>query len=59
MSGQLDSKKDSEPTEYEQRPQIFVRLSFIELCDLKLSGLYAFYNIAIIHYVLIVQKGRP
>ena len=28
---------------------LFIKLSFIELCDSELSGLYAFDNMAIIH----------
>ena len=49
MSREFDSRKDSQSTKYEQRPQIFVKLSFRELCDSKLSGLHAFDNMAIIH----------
>ena len=49
MSGEFDSKKDSQSTKFEQRPQIFVKLSFIELCNSSLSGLSAFDNMAIIH----------
>ena len=40
----LDSRKDSQPTKFEQRSQIFVKLSFRELCDSKLSSLHAFDN---------------
>ena len=36
-------------TKFERRPQIFVTLSFRELCDSKLFGLHAFDNMAIIH----------
>ena len=32
-----------------RRTQIFVRLSFREFCNSKLSGLHAFDNMAIIH----------
>ena len=46
---EFDSRKDSQSTKFERRPQIFVKLSFRELCDSKLSGLHAFDNIAIIH----------
>ena len=46
MSGELDSRKDSQSTKFEQRPQIFITLSFRELCDSKLSGLHAFDNMA-------------
>ena len=49
MSGEFDSRKDSQSTKFEQRPQIFVKLSFRELCDSKLSGLHAFDNMAKIH----------
>ena len=49
MLGKFDSRKDSQSTKLEQRPQIFVKVSFIELCDSKLSGLHAFDNLAIIH----------
>ena len=49
MSGEYDSRKDSQSAKFEQRPQIFVKLSFKELCDLKLSGLHAFDNMAIIN----------
>ena len=31
------------------RPRIFVKLSFREFCDSKLSGLHAFDNMVIIH----------
>ena len=46
MSGESDSRKNSHLTEFEQRTQIFEKLSFRELCDSKLSGLYPFGNIA-------------
>ena len=49
ISGEFDSRKDSQSTKFEQRPQIFLKLSFRELCDSKLSGLHAFDNMAIIH----------
>ena len=49
MSGEFDFRKDSQSTKSEQRPQIFVKLSFRELRDSKLSGLHAFDNMAIIH----------
>ena len=44
MSGEFDSRKDSQSTKFEQRSQIFVKLSFRELCDSKLSGLHALDN---------------
>ena len=37
MSGEFDSRKDSHSTKVEQRPQIFVKLIFRELCGSKLS----------------------
>ena len=49
MSGEFDSRKESQSTKFERRPQIFVNLSFRELCDSKLSGLHAFADKAIIH----------
>ena len=51
MSGEFDSRKDSQSTKFEQRPQIFVKLSFRELCDSKLSDLHVYDNMAIIHQV--------
>ena len=48
MSGEFDSRKDSQSTKFEQRPQIFIKLSFKELFDSKLSGLHAF-DMAAIH----------
>ena len=49
MSGEFDSRKDSQSKKFEQRPQIFVKLSFRELSDSKLSGLHPLDNMAIIH----------
>ena len=49
MSGVFDSRKDSQSTNFERSPQIFVKLSFRELCDSKLSDLHAFDNMIIIH----------
>ena len=48
MSGEFYSRKDSQSTKFLKRPQIFVKVSFRELCDSKLSGLYAFDNMAIV-----------
>ena len=31
MSGELDSRKDLQSTNFEQRPRIFIKLSFREL----------------------------
>ena len=39
MSGDFDSRKDTQSTKLEQRPQILVKLSFREFSDSKLSGL--------------------
>ena len=49
MLGELDSKKGSHSTKLEPGPQIIVKLSFRELCGSKLSGLYPFDNMTIIH----------
>ena len=49
MSGEFDSKKDSDSAKLERRIQIFVKLSFRELYGLKLRGLHPFDNVAIIH----------
>ena len=49
MLGEFDLRKDLQSAKFEQRPQIFVKLSFRELCDSKLSGLHPFDNMAIIH----------
>ena len=48
--GEFDPSKDSESIKFEQRRQIFIKLSFRELCDSKLSGLHAFDNMAIIKF---------
>ena len=49
MSGEFDSRKDSQPTKFERRPRIFVKLSFTELYNLKLSGLHVFDNMGIVY----------
>ena len=46
MSGEFDSRKDSNSTKLELRAQVFIKLSFRELCGLKLSGLHPFDEIA-------------
>ena len=51
MPGEFNSRKDSQSTKFEQRPQLFIKLSFSELCNSKLSGLHAFDDMAIIHYI--------
>ena len=38
MLGEFDSRKDSQSTEFERRPQIFVKVSFRKLCGSQLSG---------------------
>ena len=38
----IDEEGDLQSTKFKRRPQIFVELSFRELCDSKLSGLHAF-----------------
>ena len=43
---EIESKRDEED---ERSLWIFVKLSFSELCNSKLSGLHAFDNMAIIH----------
>ena len=50
MSEEFDSSKDSQSTKFEWKRQIFVKLSFRELCNLKLSGLHPFDNMAIINW---------
>ena len=42
MSGEFDSRKDSQSAKFEPRTQLFIKLSFRELCKSKLSGLYPF-----------------
>ena len=49
MSGEFDSRKDSQSTKLEQRTQTFVKLSYRELGDSNTSGLHAFDNMVIIH----------
>ena len=49
MSGEFDSRKDSQLTKFERKLQILVKLSFRELCDSKLSGLHPFDNMGKIH----------
>ena len=49
MSGDFDSRTDCRSTKLEQRSQIFVKVSFRDLCNSKLSGAHAFDNVAIIH----------
>ena len=49
MSGEVDSRNDPQSKKFEERPQIFVKLGFRELCNSKLSGLHVFDRMAIIH----------
>ena len=42
-------RKWNQSTKFERMPQIFVKLSFREFWNSKLSGLHAFDNMAIIH----------
>ena len=49
MSGEFDSRKDSDSTKLERRPQVLVKLSFRELCGSNLSGLHPFDNMILIH----------
>ena len=51
MSGKFDSRKDSHSTKLERGAQIFVKLSFRELCGSKLSNLHPFDYVAIIHSI--------
>ena len=51
MSGEFGSRKDKQSTKFEQRCRIFVKLSFRGLSNLKIPRLYAFDNMATIHYV--------
>ena len=58
MSGEFDSRKDSHSTKLEQRPPIFLKLSFRELCGSKLYGLHPFDNMTIIHYLKMGQEHK-
>ena len=58
MSGEFDSRIDSQLTKSEQRAQIFVKLGFRELHNSKLSDLHAFDNMAIVDCVKIGQKWK-
>ena len=51
MSGGFDSRKDTHSTKLERRLQIFIKLSFGELCGSNLSGLHPFDNMVIMHSV--------
>ena len=47
MSDEFDSRKDSHSAKFKWRSRILVKLRFREVCNSKLSGLFAFDNIAI------------
>ena len=47
MSGEFDSRNDSDAAKFERRPLILVKPSFRKLCDSKLFGLRAFNNMTI------------
>ena len=49
MSAKFDSRKVSQSTKFEPRPQIFVKFSLRELCDSNLSVLHVFDNMVTIH----------
>ena len=49
MSGEFNSRKGSESTKFEQKPEIIIKLRFRELHDSKLSVLHPFHNMALIH----------
>ena len=49
MPGEFDSKKVLHLAKFKQKPQIYVKLSFREVCDSKLSSLHPFGNMTIIH----------
>ena len=49
MSGEFNSRKDSQSTKFKQKSQIFIKLKFRELSDSKLSGLHAFNNMVMVH----------
>ena len=49
MSEEFDLRKDSHSTKFKRRSRIFIKLSFRELCNSKLSSLHPFDHMAIIH----------
>ena len=51
MSVKFDSRNDWRSINLERKPWIFEKLSFRELCNWKLSGLYSFDNMVIVHWV--------
>ena len=56
MLGDFDSRKNWHSTKFERKPWIFEKLSFRELCDSKLSCLYPFDYMVIIHWVKNMSK---
>ena len=42
-------RKDSQLIKFKRRSLIFIKLSFTEMCDLKLSGFHRFDKIVLIH----------
>ena len=46
---EFDSRKDSHSAKFKLTPGIFLKLTFRELRDLKLSGLHPFNNVVLIH----------
>ena len=57
MSGEFDSRRDSQSKKFERRPRIFVKLNSGNLCDSKLSGLHSF-DMATVHWVKIGKIER-
>ena len=57
MSGEFDSRKDSQSKKFERRHRIFVKLNSGNLCDSKLSGLHPF-DMATVHWVKIGKIER-
>ena len=51
MLGEVDLRKDSRSIKFKWRPQIFVKLSFRDLSNSKLSGLHPSDKTTIIHWV--------
>ena len=49
ISGEFDSREDSNSTKLKQRAQIFLKLSLRELYGSKISSLHPFDNMAINH----------
>ena len=58
ISGKFHSRKYSHSKKFQWRPQIFRKLSFKELCDSNLLGVYPFVNMAIFTELKIGQKQK-